>query len=42
MEQAAADMVNFAQNIAFPFDKEQSSVASKTASIATHSLIAQC
>jgi hypothetical protein len=32
MEQAAADVVNFAQNVAFPFDKEQTSVASKTAS----------
>ncbi|KAK4129134.1 hypothetical protein N657DRAFT_660587 [Parathielavia appendiculata] len=29
MEQAAADMVNFAQNVAFPFDEEKSSVASK-------------
>lgn len=32
MEQAAEDMVNFAQNVAFPFDKEQTSVATKTAS----------
>jgi hypothetical protein len=30
MEQAAADMVNFAQNVAFPFDKDQTSVATKT------------
>ncbi|KAK4156143.1 peptidase S28 [Chaetomidium leptoderma] len=30
MEQAAADIVNFAQNVTFPFDKEQTSVASKT------------
>lgn len=30
MEQAAADVVNFAQNVAFPFDKEKTSVASKT------------
>jgi len=29
MEQAAADIVNFAQNITFPFDKNQTSVASK-------------
>jgi hypothetical protein len=35
MEQAAADIVNFAQNVAFPFDKEKSSVASKTASTAS-------
>ncbi|KAL2180573.1 serine carboxypeptidase S28-domain-containing protein [Thermothelomyces heterothallicus CBS 202.75] len=29
LEQAAADLVNFAQNVTFPFDKEQTSVASK-------------
>ncbi len=32
MEQAAADVVNFAQTVAFPFDKNKTSVASKTAS----------
>jgi hypothetical protein len=42
MEQAAADMVSFAQNITFPFDKEQTSVASKTASNVTHRFVAQC
>ncbi|KAL2264240.1 hypothetical protein VTK26DRAFT_9016 [Humicola hyalothermophila] len=30
MEQAAADIVNFANNVRFAFDQEQSSVASKT------------
>ncbi|KAK3309856.1 peptidase S28 [Chaetomium strumarium] len=30
MEQAAADIVAFAQNVTFPFDKNQTSVASKT------------
>ncbi|KAK4144440.1 peptidase S28 [Dichotomopilus funicola] len=29
MEQSAADMVNFAQNVALPFDKNKTSVASK-------------
>jgi len=38
MEQAAADVVNFAQNVAFPFDKERTSVASKTASTSAPSL----
>jgi hypothetical protein len=33
MEQAAEDIVNFAKNVVFPFDKEQSSVSSKTASL---------
>ncbi|EAQ93053.1 hypothetical protein CHGG_01288 [Chaetomium globosum CBS 148.51] len=30
MEQAAEDIVNFAKNVVFPFDKEQTSVATKT------------
>ncbi|KAK3300607.1 peptidase S28 [Chaetomium fimeti] len=30
MDQAAEDIVNFAKNVVFPFDKEQTSVASKT------------
>lgn len=32
MEQAAEDIVNFAKNVVFPFDKEQTSVATKTVS----------
>lgn len=32
LEQSAADLVNFAQNVKFPFDKEQTSVASKVVS----------
>ena len=32
MEQAAADIVNFAKNVRFQFDKNQTSVASKAVS----------
>ena len=30
MDQAAADIVNFAQNVEFPFDKNKTSVSTKT------------
>jgi hypothetical protein len=33
MEQAASDMVNFAQNVVFPWDPQAGSVASKTVSL---------
>jgi hypothetical protein len=30
MEQAAADIVNFAKNVQFPFDEKKTSVSTKT------------